>query len=99
MMTFIGARLPFTQEEYPGIDLTPEGRLKHAVRHGALHMMKSTGKIASQAETADHGGAMDILTIKKTTASMLISTLNLAKELGMSSEELAFEVARALNET
>lgn len=99
LMAFIAKRLPFTQEEYPDLVLTPEGRRRHAVRHGALHMTKSAGKIAGQAEAADHGGQTDSKVLKEALVSMLISTLRLSEELCMGPDEIVFEVARTLNKT
>lgn len=97
LMEFIGARYEFTEEHYPGIgQLSPEERLHYAVRHSALHMMKSTGAIAAEAEAADHGGDMDPDKLKTATTKMLVNVLKLAEELGISGHELAANVPNVM---
>lgn len=99
LMVFIGARYTFTSEHYPDIPELPADRLPYAVRHSALHMMKSTGKIAAEAEAADHGGDMSIENLKIATTKMLVNVLKLAEELGMSGEELAANVPNVMAST
>jgi len=90
LMLFIGERYTFTDKNYPGLDqLTPEQRKVFAVRHSQLHMSKSAGAIATEAEAADHGGQMDQERLKVATTKMLINSLKLAEELGMTPEDLA----------
>ena len=93
LMSFIGERYTFTEENYPGFDaLSVYDRTVFAVRHSAMHMMKSTGKIAAEAEKADHGGEMSPEDLKTATTKMLVNVLKLAEELGISAEELAANV-------
>jgi hypothetical protein len=97
LMTFIGERYTFTEEHYPGFDqLSAEQKLLFAVRHSALHMMKSTGKIAAEAEAADHGGQMNEENLKVATTKMLVNVLKLAEELGISGDELAVYVPKVM---
>jgi hypothetical protein len=96
LMAFIGEHYTFTPESYPDIDMTPEGKIAFAVRHSTLHMMKSTGKIAAEAESADHGGQMNHPALRTATAKMLVNVLKLAEELGMTPDELAFEVTQVM---
>lgn len=97
LMHFIGDRYTFTEEHYPGYDqLSDEQKLLFAVRHSALHMMKSVGKIAGEAEAADHGGQMDEESLKVATTKMLVNVLKLAEELDMSGDELASRVPKVM---
>lgn len=96
LMIFIGERYTFTQEHYPDLDTSPHAKKAFAVRHSALHMMKSTGKIAAEAESADHGGEMNADNLKTATTKMLVNVLKLAEELGISSEELAANVPKVM---
>ena len=90
LMTFIGERYTFDEEHYPGFNhLSDQQKLLFVVRHSALHMMKSTGKIAAEAETADHGSSMNSYNLKVATTKMLVTVLKLAEELGISGDELA----------
>lgn len=97
LMAFIGERYTFTEEHYPNLDkLSPNDRHVFAVRHSALHMMKSTGKIAAEAEKADHGGMMHFSDLKTATTKMLVNVLKLAEELNISPEELAANVPNVM---
>lgn len=93
LMAFIGERYTFTEEHYPDFDqLSVEQKLCFVVRHNALHMMKSTGKIAAEAEAADHGAPMNEENLKVATTKMLVNVLKLAEELGISGDDLAAHV-------
>jgi hypothetical protein len=59
-------------------------------------MMKSTGKIAAEAEAADHGGEMDQESLKTATTKMLVNVLKLAEELGISGEEVTANVPKVM---
>jgi len=99
LMAFIGERYTFDKKHYPGFNqilLSPEQQLAYVVRHSALHMMKSTGKIAAEAEAADHGGLMNENDLKIATTKMLVNVLKLAEELGMSGDDLAEYVPRVM---
>ena len=97
LMSFIGERYTFTEEHYPGFSqLTPKQQKLFAVRHSQLHMSKSTGAIATEAEAADHGGEMNSENLKVATTKMLINTLKLAEELGMTPEDIAASVPRVM---
>ncbi|HEX2792735.1 MAG TPA: hypothetical protein VHO23_03415 [Candidatus Paceibacterota bacterium] len=96
LMAFIGERYTFTQEHYPDLDISSRAKQIFAVRHSALHMMKSTGKIAAEAESADHGGEMSAENLKTATTKMLVNVLKLAEELGISGDELAANVPNVM---
>lgn len=105
LMAFIGERYTFTEEHYPTLGrdygpsvngLSDEERLHFIVRHSALHMMKSIGKIAAEAENADHGGLMNEEALKVATTKMLVNVLKLAEELGISGDDLAANVPNVM---
>ena len=99
LMTFIGERYTFEKKHYPSFNqalMSPQQQLAFVVRHSALHMMKSTGKIAAEAEAADHGGLMNTDNLKVATTKMLVSVLKLAEELGMSGDDLAAYVPKVM---
>ncbi|MEI7719647.1 MAG: hypothetical protein WCI89_00325 [bacterium] len=82
LMRLIGERYQFTPEHYPElVQLVGEQRTAFAVKHSALHMMKSVGAIAAQGEAADHGDLMDIGALRIAIAKMLVNTLKLAEVL------------------
>lgn len=90
----------FNEKNYPGYDaLSDEQKVLFALRHSALHMMKSVGKIAAEAESGDHGGKTDPASLEIATAKMLVNTLVLAKILGLSGEDLATLVPKVMVST
>lgn len=97
LMDFIGARYTFTNENYPNVDLsTPEKIRAFAVSHSLKHISKSAGKIATETEAQDHGGMMNEENLRIATAKMLVNTLKLAEELGMSPDELGAMVPKVM---
>lgn len=97
LMAFIGARYRFSGENYPNADLsTPEKVLAFAVLHSLKHISKSAGAIATETEAQDHGGVMDEENLRIATAKMLVNTLKLAEELGMSPGELGAMVPKVM---
>lgn len=93
LMKYIGERYTFTEEHYPGFSkLSTSEKLTFIVRHSQLHLSKSTGKIAAEAETADHGGIMDQENLRIATTKMLVNVLKLAEELGMTPAGLAAKI-------
>lgn len=97
LMEFIGNGFPFTQERYVNSDLsTPEKALAFAVGHSQKHMAKTTGQIAAETEKHDHGGNMDIESLKVATAKAVVNALNLANALGMTAEEIAKRIPQVM---
>jgi hypothetical protein len=99
LMKFIEERYTFDKKNYPGFNqvlLSSEQQLAYVVRHSALHMMKSTGKIAAEAEATDHGELMNEENLKVATTKMLVNVLKLAEELGISGEDLAAYVPKVM---
>ncbi len=79
----------FTPESYP--ELTGKSRdevMKFAVRHSALHMAKSLGKIAAFAEAQDHGDLAGEKLLEEGMVKMLINVLRLAELQGLKADEL-----------
>lgn len=97
LIEFIGSVYTFTEKSYPGYDaLSDEQKMLFALRHSALHMMKSVGKIATEAEHGDHGGGVELEPLQVATAKMLVNTLVLAKVIGLSGEDLAALVPKVM---
>lgn len=97
LMEFIKTGFPFTPERYPNGDLSTSEKIRaFAVRHSAVHIAKTCGQIAAEAERYDHGGTMDTEQLKVATTKMLINVLNLANALGMTPEELAQRVPKVM---
>ena len=97
LMIFIGDRYTFTGEQYPELrESTENHKRAFGVRHSLLHMNKVTGVIATEVERAEHGGEMDSEKLKVAVAKMLINTIKLAEELGMSPAELATRVPQVM---
>ena len=91
LMDYIEKRYVFSPENYPRMrTMSAIKRFVFAVNHSHLHMSKSLGVIAAVLEGHDHanGGVMNVGDIKIATAKMLINTLKLAQELGMSADDL-----------
>ena len=88
LMRFITMRYRFVPEAYPSLGCLPAShKLPFAVNHSVLHMAKSLCKMASECESFDHGGPISEGVLKEATVKMLINTLKLADELGMSPDD------------
>ena len=97
LMTFIGERYKYNSATYPGFDeMTSEDRGGFIVKHSVLHMNKSTGALATEAERQDHGGDMNNEALCIACAKMLVNTLSLAQACGMTPEELADMVPKVM---
>ncbi|PIT91227.1 hypothetical protein COU17_01205 [Candidatus Kaiserbacteria bacterium CG10_big_fil_rev_8_21_14_0_10_49_17] len=90
LMELISQTFLFDGKKYP--ELRPASlakRYRFAVRHSALHISKSAGAIAAEAEKADHGEQMDHQAIKLATAKLFVTTVNLACHSGMTANDLS----------
>lgn len=98
LMQYIDSKYKFNEENYPGFGhlAGKNRRLVFIVRHSQLHMCKSVGKIATEAEAADHGRTISTENLRIATTKMLVNVLKLAEELGMSAEELAAKVPEVM---
>lgn len=98
LMKYISVRYTFTHEHYPLLaKVGLSERLPFAISHSIKHLQKSLGRIAAESESLDHGGPMDINVLREAMVKMLVSTLKLADEIGMSAEDLAALVPRMMN--
>lgn len=89
LMEYISKRYTFTGDHYPALQgATAEQTLDFAIKHSALHMGKTLGKIFTECERYDHTGELDLRVIEEGIIKMLINTLKLAQELGLSGEYL-----------
>jgi hypothetical protein len=98
LMNLINSTYVFNEESYPQLKhaTSTNQRLLFVVNHSLLHMQKSLGVIATQCEKYDHQGVNEIENEKHhlelATVKMLINTLKLAEELGMTGEQLSQRV-------
>jgi hypothetical protein len=98
LMDHIGARFVFNGSKYPGYDeLAPAQQQAFVLKHSLLHLNKSVGVIATQAESADHGSSIDTEQVKVATTKLLVSVLALAGKLGMSPQELASKIPEVMS--
>ena len=89
MIALIRKHFVFDEENYPELLGKSENeRLAFALRHVAIHCAKTTGKIATVSEAADHGEAIDAAGLKTDCGKMLINTLRLADLVGLSGNDL-----------
>ena len=97
LMDFIGAHWKFTSENYTGFsELSGHHKALFPLKHSILHINKSVGYLSTEAEKADHGDEADTRKLEIATAKLLATTLNLAKHLGMSAEQLEDMVRQAV---
>ena len=86
---FIAKHFVFDEETYPELKgMSDSERLAFAIRHLALHFSKTAGKIATVSESSDHGGELDIKSIKDNIPKALINTLRLAELVDMNEDEV-----------
>jgi hypothetical protein len=78
LMTFVAER--FRDEEHDR---------GFAIRHGVLHMTKAVGRLAAECESFDHGTSMNTAALRESVVKMLVNTLKLADDVGLSADELA----------
>ena len=89
MIALIRKHFVFDETNYPELAGRGEGeRLAFALRHVAIHCAKTTGKIATVSEAADHGEVVDTEGLKLDCAKALINTLRLADLVGLSGKDL-----------
>ena len=83
LIEFVGRHFVFDEQIYPELKgANEEKRLAFAVRHSALHFSKTAGKVAAVSEDVDHGGELDIETVKENIPKAIISTLKLSVDPG-----------------
>ncbi len=95
LIKFIAIHFPFTEEKYP--ELVGKGeqeRFAFALRHAALHMAKTTGKIATAGERIDHGKEMDKEELEINIVKSLITSLRLAELIGMSESQIIARIEK-----
>ena len=89
LMNEIAKKYAFNSDSYPSLEgKTREEIFIFAVRHSALHMGKTLGKISTFSEAVDHGekGSQELL--EEGTVKMFINVLRLAELQNISAEQL-----------
>ena len=90
LMNYISRRWKFSGEHYQGFDALDErGKQLFPLRHSTLHICKSLGRLASEAEGADHGDPVDEQQIRIAAAKLAATALNLWSHFGGEPEGLA----------
>lgn len=88
-MKSIVDKYQFNGKNYPGFDaLAPDEQFLFSVEHSILHMNKSLGKLAAEAEAADHGEAMNVINLHTATVKMIVNSLRLAEILKLTPENV-----------
>lgn len=90
LILHVGQEYRFTQDKYPAEDLsTEEKRNGFALTHSAIHMSKTTGRIAALAEPIPHGKPVPSITdVEIELAKQLANTLALAAHFGVEARVL-----------
>ena len=97
LMDLINARYVFNDANYPALEkASVMEKMIFSIDHSVKHMNKAIGAICAETESYDHGGAFSTESIKTATVKMLINTLKLAEELGMTAKYLAEEVPKIM---
>ena len=97
LIKYIADNFKFTEEKYPALkNLSQEEKIRFALKHSALHISKTSGKISGIMEDGDHGNDLDIENLKINNTKVLISSLRLAELLGMEEGEILERVKKIL---
>lgn len=89
LMALLTNRQLIDKRVYPELaDATNQERFRFFIRHSALHFTKTAGKIATEAEHADHGEPIDMEKLRTNLVKGLVNVLLLARILDISAEEL-----------
>jgi len=89
LIKLAGDNVTFDETNYPALKgATEEAKLAFALHHSALHFSKTAGKIAKVVEDIDHGGGLDMESLKANVWKSFINTAWLAEKIGMSNEEI-----------
>ena len=84
LIQFVAKHFIFDNKTYPELaNASDEKRLFFAIRHSALHLAKTSGKIATVVEAVDHGKEIDMAQLKIDIPKALITVLRLVEVIGM----------------
>ena len=86
---FISQHFLFNEAHYPELrNANDEQRLVFAIKHSALRLAKTAGKISAVAEDIDHGTKPNLDELRTNIPKALINTLRLAELVGMSEVDI-----------
>ena len=98
LMVFIAKHFPFVEEKYPELTgKNEQEQLRFALRHLALHMSKTAGKVAASSEGMDHGDDVNMQELRLNAAKGLVIFLRLAELIGMMGEDLVKAMEEQFN--
>src|SRR3989344_1331344 len=89
LIKFTAKHFIFDEKTYPELaNVSDKQRLMFAIRHSALHLAKTSGKIAAIGEAIDHSKEVDMAQLKTDIPKVLITVLRLAEVIGMSENDI-----------
>lgn len=89
LIAFVDEHFSFSEEKYPQmVGMNEQERHDFIVRHLALHLGKFSGKVIGVSEKVDHGSEEDTEALHSAITKLIIATLRLAGETGMSGEDI-----------
>ncbi len=89
LMGFVAKHFPFIEEKYPELRGKDEQeQLVFALRHLALHISKTAGKIAASSEDVDHGNGVNVQELRVNATKGIVTLLRLADVIGLKGEDL-----------
>lgn len=89
LMALIATHWSFDEMTYPELKGKNETEINaFGFHHSALHVAKTAGNIAAVLEQTHHGSVLDTDALKTQTGKMLINTLMLAHQLGLTGDDL-----------
>jgi len=98
LIKFTANNFIFDDKTYPElVNASDEKRLIFAIRHSALHLAKTSGKIATVGEAIDHGKEVDMAQLKIDIPKALITVLRLAEVIGMSGDDIIHAIEEKYN--
>lgn len=99
LIKFTAKHFVFDDKMYPELaNASDEHRFMFAVRHSALHIAKTSGKIAAISEALDHGREVDITQLKTDIPKAFVTVLRLAEVIGMSEDDIIRAIEERYND-
>jgi hypothetical protein len=92
LMAHIGDTWVCDAARYPELQgMNEEAHRNFVVKHSLMHILKTTGKIASCCEDFDHthtAGPEEGLLLQELAIKLVVNALKLAEEVGLSADDL-----------
>lgn len=99
LIKFTAKHFVFDDKTYPELaNASDEQRFIFAIRHSALHIAKTSGKIAAISEALDHGKEVDIAQLKTDIPKAFVTILRLAEVIRMSENDIVRAIEERYND-